>query len=217
MFDIANMPASVEIGFTGEQAFRSIQIDMTKWMQIMPDGVPSIVHIRPGESNEDAYIVATTFEDNILTWPVSASDLGVSEGIGSAQVWLEESENETLDKRGMSTLFATLIRQSIGDVESTVPPAQMPWMQQMTLLKTETVEAKLEAEQSVEDANTAKEAAEFAQNKAEAAQSAAELAAGIAIAQAGQIDFAIDDNGHLIFSYTDEVPVPEEVSSDVEE
>jgi hypothetical protein len=208
MYEITNMPSSVEIGYTGEQSFRTIQIDLTKWMEIMPDGVPSIVHIRPGESNDDAYIAATTFEDNILTWTVQSSDLGNTEGVGSAQVWLEESENDTLNKRGMSVLFATLIRHSVASDDPTVPAAQVPWMQQMTLLKTETVAAKLAAEDAEEDAVAAKEAAEAAQNKAE-------LAAGLAIAQGGQIKFGIDeDTGHLIFYYTDDVPVQEEESSD---
>ena len=56
----------------------------------------------------------------------------------------------------------------------------------------------------------AKNAAVEAQGKAEEAQEAAEVAAGIAITQAGQIKFSLNDNGHLIFSYTDQVPVGEE-------
>ena len=42
---------------------------------------------------------------------------------------------------------------------------------------------------------------------------AVERAAEVAIIKDGQIRFHIDDNGHLIFSYTNEVPVAEEDES----
>ena len=66
---------------------------MTGWLEQMPDGVPSIVHIRPYETPEDAYIAATTFEDGILRWDVTSADLGPVEGAGTMQVWMEEQEN----------------------------------------------------------------------------------------------------------------------------
>lgn len=196
MYDIANMPSSVDIGFVGEKDFRPIEIDMTKWMEKMPDGVPSIVHIRPGETKADAYIAATTFADNILTWTISMGDLGENEGSGIAQVWLEEEENSSLIKRGMSSKFATQIHDSISDASEEAPAAQESWLQQMTVLKTATVNAKTDAENARDDAQSA--------------QAAAEVAAGIAITQAGQIKFSLNANGHLIFSYTDQVPVGEE-------
>ena len=169
MFDIANMPSSVNIGFVGENDFREIEIDMTKWMEKMPDGVPSIVHIRPGETKADAYIVATTFADNVLTWTVSMGDLGEREGSGIAQVWLEKEENDTVIKRGMSITFATQIHDSISDASEEAPAAQESWLQQMTALKTATVNAKADAE-------SARDAAESAQALAESAQTAAETA-----------------------------------------
>ena len=43
---------------------------------------------------------------------------------------------------------------------------------------------------------------------------AVERAVQIALIKDGQIRFSIDEDGHLIFSYTDEVPVAEEESSD---
>ena len=42
---------------------------------------------------------------------------------------------------------------------------------------------------------------------------AVERAVQIALIKDGQIRFSIDENGHLIFSYTDEIPVAEEESS----
>lgn len=191
MYDIERMPQWVEIGYTGETQYRTIEIDMSAWLQTMPDGVPSIVHIRPGESEADAYIAATSFSDGILSWTISASDLGDNEGTGLAQVWLEENENDTLNKLGMSAVFATLVRQSLSDNESDVPPAQLPWLQQMTALKTETITARNEvmtAESTAESAagtatTKAGEAAESAQSAAGSANSAS-ISAGAASADA---------------------------------
>ena len=45
---------------------------------------------------------------------------------------------------------------------------------------------------------------------------AVERAAQVAIIKDGQIRFHVDDNGHLIFSYTDEVPVAEDPEEEEE-
>ena len=135
MYDIEHLPATIDIGFTGEQRFREVQIDMSAWMEDMPDGVPSIVHIRPGESEADAYLVVTTFENNILTWVIKENDLGQYEGAGSAQIWLEESTNQSgslnVVKRGKSTIVATRIHKAIDDASPTPPSAQETWFEQI--------------------------------------------------------------------------------------
>ena len=197
MYSIDKLPSVIDIGRVGEKNFRFHEFDMTPWMEDMPDGVPSIVVIRPGDSSDDAYIAATTFENNILTWTVSDSDTA-HEGTGSIQIWLEKEDEETalVGKRGKSVIVAIRVDESINDPSAEVPDPQTSWMEQMTALKVATVDAK--------------GAAVVAQTAAEAAQEAAEVAAGIAITQAGQIKFFLNDNGHLIFSYTDQVPVGEE-------
>lgn len=165
MYKIGSMPHSIQIGFTGETNFRSIEIDMTAWMEKMPAGVPSIIHIRPGEPKENAYIAATTFdtETNVLTWVITAGDIGTVEGDGEMQIWLEETESDTVTKRGKSVKVTTKVEESANDPGSTPPEYQEAVLEQMTALKTQTVNAS--------------EAAETAQGKAEDAQEAAEQAA----------------------------------------
>lgn len=155
MYDIERMPNSIDIGFTGEKGFRTIEIDMTKWMVKLPNGVPSITHIRPGEGEDDAYIAATTFDDNILRWTISDGDLGSTEGAGMMQVWLEEEENNTINKRGKSVRVATIINGAINDPSETPPTAQAAWLEQMTGLKVATVNAKNAAVSAQEAAETA--------------------------------------------------------------
>ena len=194
MYYIEKLPNVITIGRVGENNFRTEQFDMTEWMKDMPDGVPSIVVIAPGKSDEDAYIANTSFSNNILTWVISSSDTP-SEGTGTIQIWLEEEDEGVITRRGKSATVAIRIYETVGATRST-PAAQTPWLEQMTALRTQTVNAK--------------NAAVEAQGKAEEAQEAAEVAAGIAIAQAGQLKFSINENGHLIMSYTDEVPIAEE-------
>jgi lysophospholipase L1-like esterase len=126
MFKINKLPATIDIGYTGEHQFREIQIDMTPWMELMPDGVPSIVHIRPGETKADAYKAETTFENNILTWKISMSDLGSEDGRGIAQVWLEDVFELTVNQRGKSAIFSTVVHNCAGEADA-VPASQTDW------------------------------------------------------------------------------------------
>jgi len=124
MYEITKLPSSIDIGFTGEHQFRVVEIDMRKWMRQMPNGVPSIVHIRPHETINDAYIANTTFENGILRWVVTQEDLGGIEGVGTMQVWLEAEANNTLQKRGKSALAATQVYGGINDPNELIPPAR---------------------------------------------------------------------------------------------
>lgn len=171
MFEIDKMPSSIDIGYTGETCFRDIKIDMSAWMEKMPTGVPSIIHIRPWETKEDAYIAATTFADNILTWVITDADLGTQEGEGEMQIWLEEEENDSIIKRGKSIKVTTKVIEAADDPAEDPPAPQQGWITQMTALKDATVEA-------AEAAEDAQEAAEDAQAAAEDARDAAQAAAG---------------------------------------
>ena len=162
MFNISKLPGSIDIGYVGETNFRTIEIDMTPWMESNPDGVPSIVCIRPKEKKADAYVAATTFENNVLRWTITAGDIGSHEGTGEIQIWLEEEENETVNKRGKSVKVKTIVHDSASDPAGEVPAAQQAVLEQMTQLKNETVSA-------AEDAEDAKDAAEQAAADAEAA------------------------------------------------
>ena len=166
MYNVMHLPGVIEIGVTGENQFRRLEFDMRPWLEVLPGGVGSIVHIRPGETGDDAYVAATTMEDGILTWELTAGDVGEVEGYGQMEVWLEDPNTA----RGKSARCQTYVRSSLA-LTHEIPEAQEAWLEQMTGLKTETVIAA----QSAEDA---KEAAESAQAAAEAARDAAQAAAG---------------------------------------
>ena len=169
MYKISKMPLAVDIGYVGETGFRKLEIDMKEWMRLMPDGIPSIVCIRPGETKADAYVAVTTFENDVLTWVITAADIGTQEGEGEIQIWLEEEENSSVIKRGKSVKVKTRVNDAVNDPDPNTPTSEEAFIEQVTGLKTAAVNAKTAAE-------AAQTAAETAQGKAEDAQEAAEAA-----------------------------------------
>lgn len=133
MYEIGKMPASIDIGYTGEQEFRTVQIDMSEWVAKVPNGTPILMYIRPGES--EPYPVEITYADNIITWSVTDGDLGTVGGTGLLQVWFGvEDEEQVMRKLGMSSVVVTIVHLSIsgGANASTV---QIPWLKEIMEMK----------------------------------------------------------------------------------
>lgn len=199
MYKIGQMPKSLELGYIGENLFRTVEIDMSAWVEKLPGGVPSIIHIQPGKTEADAYIADTSFdtETNVLSWTITDADLGTMDsdnnGEGEIQIWMqEETDDDSVTKCGKSIHIASIIHKSATEPDDTPPAAQTGWMEQMTALKTATVNAAEDAEDAKDDAVEAKEAAEDAQEAAESAQAAAEAAQAQAEAAALHYPVVVD-------------------------
>lgn len=193
MYEVERLPQNIDIGYTGEQDFRTIEIDMSAWVAKVPDGQPTLMHIRPGEY--EPYPVETTFEDNILTWSVSDEDLGTKEGTGLLQVWFGvEDEEQVLRQLGMSAVVATIVHLSLAGEGNNSSTVQIPWLKEVMEMKNIILGYDYEAESwavgkrggtdvpSTDPTyhNNAKyfsEQASAAKTAAEAAQEAAETAA----------------------------------------
>lgn len=181
LYNITQLPKNLNIGYIGETQFRTFAFDLNPWLEIIPDGVGSIVHIRPGETKDDAYICATTWQDGILSWTVNAGDLGATEGYGLLQIWLVGSGPE---RRGKSAILQTIIQDSVNSASSDVPSAQQAWMEQMTSLKTETVTAAGTASAAKTDAETARDAAQESATEASGSEASARSSATAAASSA---------------------------------
>ena len=92
MYNIERLPQSLDIGFTGEKDFRKIEIDMSAWAELIPQGVPKIYNIAPSASSIN--YSSFTYIDNILVWNISEADLGTYEGIGLCQFELSDGEKK---------------------------------------------------------------------------------------------------------------------------
>lgn len=228
MYKINHMPSVIEIGHIGENRFRPIEIDMRAWLAVIPSGVASIIHIRPGETETDAYITDAEMSNGILRWTPTAGDLGAIEGYGQMQIWLQDIETH----RGKSTVVQTFVRGTLVS-ESDVPEAQESWMEQMNGLKVETVQASLDSEAwavgqrdgaDVQETDVTYEnnskyyaglADEIGQQMVEdlTEQGNQILAQAIdardraeqAAQEKGYMDFFINDQGHLIYERTDNI------------
>ena len=143
MYDVMHLPSVIEIGFTGENLFRTIEIDMRPWLQILPAGQASIVHIRPGETASDAYVTGATMDENgILRWSPSNPDLGSNEGYGQMEIYLVETGDN--GKRGKSAIVQTFVQGAL-DAGGSTPSPSTTILEQMTALKNATEAAAASA------------------------------------------------------------------------
>jgi len=159
MHDIEHLPGIFTLGYLGENEFRIIQIDLTPWLEIIPDGIASIVHIRPGETSDDAYVAATTFEDGILSWQILAEDLGEHDGYGTMQINLNghDADNNQIAK---SEVVKTKVNASAMDVSGDIPSAQQSWIDRILALLAEENTTIEEAQNIVERINNLVEGVE---------------------------------------------------------
>lgn len=165
--EINHMPRELPIGYVGETDFRTFEINMQAWLKEIPDGQASIICIRPQETEEEAYITMSTMDENgILYWTPTEADLGVHEGYGEIQIWLEKVVEGTTTKRGKSVRVKTRVEKSITSASEQIPSGQESWMEQMTLLKNATVTAAASAAQDADEAASAAEDAESAAHEA---------------------------------------------------
>ena len=133
MYDIEHLPGIFTLGYLGETNFRTIEIDMSAWLDEIPNGVASVIHIRPGESADQAYMAITSFENGILRWTITALDLGNYDGYGTMQISLHGMDGNE-HQIGKSENVRTRVNASATDMGGDVPDAQQAWMDRMTEL-----------------------------------------------------------------------------------
>lgn len=90
MYSASNLPQSIDIGYTGEKYFRELEVDLSDWLEEMPAGVAAVVYQKPGGTATRPTVSAA---DGILTWEISDTDLGTTEGVGSLQLEMSETAN----------------------------------------------------------------------------------------------------------------------------
>lgn len=145
MYEIEKMPSIIDIGYTGEIDFRTVQIDMTAWVEKVPAASPILMYVKPGE--HEPYPVDITYEDNIITWSVTDEDLGTREGTGLLQVWFGvRDEDQVLRKMGMSAVVATMVHLSLAGEGYNTSTVQIPWLTEITEIKNAVLGYDYEAE-----------------------------------------------------------------------
>ena len=159
----------LELGYVGETESRSIQIDVSEWLERWPQAVIAIWVRRPDKTG---YTAATEVEDGILTWNVTAGDVAQA-GDGMAQIKaLDPMDTGAIYK---SRTVATKIYASLEEMSSDpdAPDPMESWANQAAIYKEEAYRAKEAAQAAAAEANaSAENAAESEARSAASAKSA---------------------------------------------
>jgi hypothetical protein len=211
----------LQIGVQGENEATNIEIDMTAWAEEFPNAIFYIL-FKPYNSANPAVPVTTAYDSETkkLTWTVTSS---VTQVVGVGYTEVRGIDGSVIKK---SRIVPTSVENSVsGGVAVNPPEAYEDWYYSV-LQKASDSEAYAVGKRSGSDVSSDdpayhnnslyyKDLAEDAKNASETAQDAAERAAEVALTQGGFIKMAIDEEtGHLIFSYTEGVPVYEEDEED---
>lgn len=119
MFEIGKLP-SLDLGYQGENKVRTIDIDMTAWLEEYPGSKASLMVKRP---DEDTYYPAGKMEGNILLWVIDRADRQYA-GRGEAQVILKGADDIELRTR----VVKTKISPSLSGTEVEAPPPYATWV-----------------------------------------------------------------------------------------
>ena len=119
MFEIGKLP-SLDLGYQGENKVRTIDIDMTAWLEEYPGAKVALMVKRP---DEDVYYPAGRMEGTVLLWVIDRADRQYA-GRGEAQVILKGEDDVELRTR----VVKTKISPSLSGTEVEAPPPYATWV-----------------------------------------------------------------------------------------
>lgn len=119
MFEISKLP-SLDLGYQGENKVRTIDIDMTAWLEEYPGAKVVLMVKRP---DEDVYYPAGKQEGNVLLWVIDRADR-LYAGRGEAQIILKGEDDVELRTR----VVRTKISPSLSGTEVEAPPPYATWV-----------------------------------------------------------------------------------------
>ena len=119
MFEIGKLP-SLDLGYQGENKVRTIDIDMTAWLEEYPGSKVALMVKRP---DEDVYYPAGKMEGSVLLWVIDRADRQYA-GRGEAQVILKGADDIELRTR----VVKTKISPSLRGTEVEAPPPYATWV-----------------------------------------------------------------------------------------
>ena len=123
MFEIGKL-GRIDLGYQGENKARTIEIDMTAWLEDFPGSAVGIMVKRP---NEDTFYPAGIVRDgNIISWNITRADVSIP-GEGEAQVILTNAEDVELRCRVVATRICT----SMSGTEVDAPPPENTFVSQV--------------------------------------------------------------------------------------
>ena len=130
-------------GVQGENEARSIQFDITPWVEELGDGAFTATAKRSQDSQP--YPVTVTKDGNTVTWKPTSTDTAFA-GVGSFQ--LEYTVDSVLAK---TCIWSTMVAPSL-DPAGDPPDPYDNWLAEMRQIAADALQSAQDAEQSAQDA-----------------------------------------------------------------
>lgn len=179
IYDIRSLPL-IYLGRQGENLARTVDIDVSAMLDAYPDAAVGLIFQRAGET--ELYIGATSLEDNILSWPITAA---VTAHAGRGKIEVRAMLGQVVVK---SVTAPTRVDISLSGAGSP-PDPEDDWINDVMQAASDAEKSADNAEKSAESASASAAAAEkSAQDAAQALADvgAAKAEAVQAVQQAGQ-------------------------------
>lgn len=215
IYPIRHLPERIPIGIQTETGVQGVGFDVKPWFEQYGYLEFSVWPTRPGEST--AYPAAdVVLTDGVLLWTPNSIDTAIP---GNGKV---EIIGITADKRKLSGSCTTMIRATSLPTDPVEPDPNRPWVDQVIEAGNRAQSSANSAAESADRAkaaeNASKEsevsaadsavsAAKSAENAATSATEAAKSAARaeMAAGNLGWFDVEANDDGHLIYTRTENV------------
>ena len=123
MLTIGNL-TSINLGWQGENNSRTIQVDVSAWLEQFPGATINLLVQRPGD--DEFYPANTKIENGVLEWTLRRADVQL-DGEGKAQMVLTGTDG--LEMR--SRVVKTVIGDSIDGTEGEAPAPIESWVQEV--------------------------------------------------------------------------------------
>lgn len=144
---ISQIPCALNLVHQSEDNVTKFEFDFSEWVSKYGNGSFFIKHQRAGDANP--YVVPTvSVEGNTATWTISDTDTAVN-GIGEAELnYVGEDFHKKSDR------FNTFVSMALGP-HGSIPDPEQDWLDQLTELRDESVQAAEAAEGYAEQASRA--------------------------------------------------------------
>lgn len=114
----------VMIGYSPENEARQIRFDLGQWLSVWPQAIPTLLVVRPGES--EAYPAKTEMAGQTIIWTVRRYDTEIP-GMGDMWVVFRGQDDEML---GLTPHSRVVIQRGPPNIEGEEPPdGAIPWVE----------------------------------------------------------------------------------------
>lgn len=212
---------SIRIGHERDNVLPVYKIDVTKLIERWPDTSINLIVTRPTETG--GYLADTVVNDGVMEWTIHRGDVAIV-GQGRGQIVVSRGEEEFWH----GNVFTTIIDDSLAkdgitpevptDLLDRVVAASGTVLRISEEVTAQVAEINRIAEQTANDADRAETAANESVQAAEEAKDSADKSGKSAddallyskraeqsAAESGYFFFDVDENGHLIYTKTDNV------------